>query len=79
MQTNVTYLHLGSKYGHFCAQRGKDKIWEDNEVKYLGITIHNKLKFDTPINNICAKANQKLSVLIRMRNILDFEQRRLVS
>ena len=29
---------------------GKDKIWEDNEVKLLGITIDNNLKFDSHIN-----------------------------
>ena len=29
----------GSKYEMFWIQIGKDKIWEDNEVKLLGITI----------------------------------------
>ena len=57
---------------------GKDKIWEDNEVKLLGITIDNSLKFDTHINNICTKANQKLSILSMMRNILNFEQRMII-
>ena len=50
----------------------------DNEVKLLGITIDNSLKFDICINNICTKANQKLSVLSRMGNILNFEQRRRI-
>ena len=62
----------GSKYEHFWTHIDKDKIWEDNEVKLIGITIDNSLKFDTH-NNICTKAYQKLSVLIRMRNILNFE------
>ena len=56
----------------------KDKIWEDTEVKLLGIAIDNSLKFDTHINNICSKANQKLSFLIRMMNILNFEERRMM-
>ena len=56
----------------------KDKIWEDTEVKLLGIAIDNSLKFDTHINNICCKANQKLSFLIRMMNILNFEERRMM-
>ena len=51
MQTNVTYLHLGSKYGHFCAQRGKDKIWEDNEVTFLGITIHKEVLREVKIKS----------------------------
>ena len=56
-------LVSGSKCEHFWAQIGKNRIWEDNEVKVLGLSIDNSLKFDTHINNICTKANQKLSVL----------------
>ena len=43
-------------------------------MKLLGMTIDNSLKFDIHINNICTKANQKLSVLSRTGNILNFEQ-----
>ena len=57
---------------------GKDKIWGDNEVKLLETTINNSLKFDIQISNICTKANQELSILSRMRNILNFEQRRRI-
>ena len=67
-----------SKYEHFLAQIGKDKYWEDNEVKLLGITIDNNLKFNAYTNNICTKANQKLHVLSRMMNILNFEQRTII-
>ena len=35
-------------------------VWEENEVKILGITINNELKFDRHISNICSKANKKL-------------------
>ena len=81
MKLNTDKCHLlmsGSKYEYFWAQIGKDKIWEDNEVKLLGVTINNSLKFETRINDVCTKANQKLSVLSRMGNILNFEQRRRV-
>ena len=37
-------------------------MWESNEVKRLGVTSNNKLKFDGRIANICFKANQKPSV-----------------
>ena len=30
----------GSEYEHFWSQIGKDKTWEDNEVKLLGIIIN---------------------------------------
>ena len=42
MKLNTDKCHLlmsGLKYEHFWAQIGKQKIWEDNEVKLLGITI----------------------------------------
>ena len=68
----------GFKYEHTWAQIGKDKIWEDNEVKLLGVAIDNGLNFDTHINSICKKANQKLSVLSRMRCILNFQQKRII-
>lgn len=47
----------GSKCGFFGDRIGKDKIWEDNEEKTLGITIDSSLKFDIHINNICTKAH----------------------
>ena len=61
MKLNTDKCHLlmsGSSYKNCWAQIGKNKIWEDNEVKLLGITINNSLKFDTCINNICTKVNQ---------------------
>ena len=47
-------------------------IWEDNKVKFLGITMDNKLKLDSHVLNICLKANKKLSALCRLKNILKF-------
>ena len=44
-------------YEHSSAKIGDDKIWETKEVKLLGVTINNKLKFDNHIANICFKAN----------------------
>ena len=81
MKLNTDKCHLfmsDFKYEHIWAQIGKDKIWEDNKVKLLGVTIDNGLNFDTHINSICKKANQKLSVLSRMRCILNFQQKRIV-
>ena len=61
-------------------------IWEENEVKFLGITIDNKLKLDSHILNICSKANRKLSILcfikcfkcFRLKTILTFQLRRIL-
>ena len=38
-----------------------DMIWENRTVKLLGITIHDELKFDEHLTNICIKANRKMS------------------
>ena len=55
---------------------GEDKIWENNTVKLLGVTIDKQLKFDTHVLNICSKAGRKLSALTRMATYLSFEKKR---
>ena len=57
---------------------GDDKIWESNEVKLWGVTVDNKLKFDSHLVNICFKANQKLSVLSRLPSLLIFDRKRIL-
>ena len=60
------------------AKIGNDKIWESNEDKLLGVTIDNKLKFDSHIANICFKANEKLIVVSRLASLLTFGQKRVL-
>ena len=45
------------------AKLGRDIIWESNNVKLLGITLDNNLKFDKHVSNIFSKANRKLNTL----------------
>ena len=52
-----------------------DKVWESNEVKLLGVTVDNKLKFVSQIENVCFQANQKLSVLSRLASLLSFDKK----
>ena len=47
-------------------------IWEENNVKLLGIQIDSQLKFDNHVQNICSKAGRKLSALTRMVPYLSF-------
>ena len=42
-----------------------EPITSVHEVKYLGITIDEKLSFDTHISDICTKANRTLLMLMR--------------
>ena len=58
-----------NKYGH------RDIVWESNDVKRLGITLNNNLKFDKQVPNICSKANRKLSALTRVAKFLPFKKK----
>ena len=66
MKMNASKCHLfvsGNKYEHIWAKIGDDQIWKFVTAKLLGITIDNELKFDEYINNVCKKAQRKLTVL----------------
>ena len=55
----------------------KDLTCESNDVKLLGVTVDRDLKFDKHVLKLCTKANQKLSALSRMANLLSFNKRTL--
>ena len=57
-----------------------DKITScSNEVKLLGITIDNKLKFKKHIEDLCKKASYKLHALRRIRGYLTVEKARILA
>ena len=79
MNSNKCHLLIsGNKYEHLWAKIGNDRIWEAKPVKLLGVTIDNELKFDVHLNNVCLKANRKLSALTRIRKYLDFNKTRII-
>ena len=51
-------------------------IKSEATVKLLGVTLDNKLNFDTHISNLCKKAATQLNVLKRLRSFIGFEQKR---
>ena len=53
---------------HTFANVGKEQIWESSSEKLLGVIINNSLNFRQHIENICKKANRKLTALIRLRD-----------
>ena len=72
MNLNTGKCHLlifGHIYEHQWAQMGINMVWEEKKVKLFGKTIHNELIFDSHILNICSKANKKLNVLCKLKNI----------
>ena len=81
MKLNTDKCHLlisGNKNEQMWAKLDRDIVWESNDVKLLGIPLHNNLKFDKHVSNICSKANRKLSALIRVVKFLPFKKRRIL-
>ena len=74
----IEYGRPGHTYEHQWAQIGKNMIWEENEVKLVGIATKNELKLYKQISNIWLKANKKLSILCRLKNILTFQWQRIL-
>ena len=66
MKLNTDRCHLlisDNKNEQMCVKLDRDIVWESNDVKLLGITLDNSLKFDKHVSNIFSKANRKLNTL----------------
>ena len=79
LNTDKCYFSIsGSKYQQIWADIVKGKTWESSYEKILGVTIDEKLNFDCHMPGICLKANQKLSVFVRLFWLLSFDRKRLL-
>ena len=81
MKMKAGKYHLfisGNKHEHMWAKIGDDQVWESRTVKLLGITIDHELKFDEYTNNVCKKAQRKLTILTRMKKYQDLNKLRLL-
>ena len=67
-----TQTHLGK--GWFIQNMGKPA----GKVAWSGVHIDNKLTVSHHISNLCKKANNKLSALIRLCRFYSFNQRRVL-
>ena len=84
----MNYMKLSTDKCHLLISRNKteqmwakldrDRVWESNDVKLLGITLDNNLKLDKRVCNICSKVNRKLSALTRVAKFLPFKKRRIL-
>ena len=54
------------------AKLDQDIVMESNDVKLLGVTIDNNLRFDKHVSNICLKANRKLNAFIGVAKFFSF-------
>ena len=58
MKLNTDKCHLlisVTKNEYVWAKLDQDIIWESNDVKTLGVTIDDNLRFDKHVSNICLK------------------------
>ena len=58
MKLNTDKCHLfvvRHKFEYTWVRLDPDKIWEDHSIKPLGVSIHNKLKFDKHVLTIIKK------------------------
>ena len=79
MKANADKCHLlvNSKE-KVCTKIGPYNIESSEQQKLLGVLIDNKLTFDKHINNLCAKASQKLNALCRVSSFMSTNKKRLV-
>ena len=79
MKANADKCHLlvNSKE-KVCPKVGPNNIKSSEQQKLLRILTDSKLTFDNHINNLSAKASQKLYALCRMSSCMSTNKKRLV-
>ena len=73
----IMFLGLKRK-NTLCLNIKGQLITQSEHVKLLGVTIDNSLKFDTHVQSICKKANQKLYAFGRLRPYLGSDKSKLL-
>ena len=67
MKLNENKCHFtmaGHKHEHIWAKIGQTMIWEQKNVKLLGVHIDSKLSFNDHVTSLCVKAGRKHSCKI---------------
>ena len=81
MKLNEEKSHLlifGAKNNGMTLNIGASQIAESESEKLLGVTLDSKLNFNVHVNQLCAKASQKLYALARVSNYTDTEKVKLI-
>ena len=81
MKLNQGKCHLlvsGYKNENVSANIGNENIWESHKQKLLGLDIDWNLNFNEHVSSLCRKADNKMSVLARLSNFMNFKQRRIL-
>ena len=64
---------------NFTIQIGDTQIVPEHEVTLLGVTLDNRLNFNTHINNILKEVSKKVNALVRIAKYLNKSQKTLLS
>ena len=70
-QRKCYYMHIGRNTENDKFEFDNLLLENSKEEVVLGVTIDNKLTFDSHIKNICRKTGQKLGALLRIINYLN--------
>ena len=77
-QDKCHFLVSGYRNENIWAYIGKEKIWESNKQKLLGLDIDRNPNFNEHVCSLCRKVGNKLPVLARLSNLMSFKQRRIL-
>ena len=81
MKQNQGKCHLlVSEYKHenIWARINQVKIWESSKQKLLGLVIDRDLNFNEYYSSLCKITGRKLSVLSRLSDLMNFQQKLLL-
>ena len=70
---NLMFLGLNQTH-KLCLEVNNKIISSSDTVKFLGIDIDSKLKFDSHVRTMCAKTSRKVSAFSRVANFITFEK-----
>ena len=77
-QDKCHVLFTGNTPESIWVKVGEEIIWENNQVKLLGITIDKNLKFESHLSKLCAKVSSKVTILSRMGKLLPREKKKIL-
>ena len=67
----------GNKIEQMRAKLDGDIVCQSNDVKILGITLDNNIKFDNYVSNTGSKASGKRSPLTRVAKFIPYKKRQI--
>ena len=74
----LMFIGVNEDYESLKVQIGDKSLYASKEVKLLGVTIDKDINFKSHIRALCAKANNKIFALRRIRNHLPLNKAKII-